>query len=323
MRFPRFLILFFVIGTVLLFYAGCSQNYCTQKDEDYATIERIMNATWSSDDQQILKTTSLHESKDHYVIADWDPCGKNWRMRVEICNADLSSCQEVFILPEAEQGRGLGGRPLYWLPSIQKIITINGNLDSGMDEAIIMDINGTEQVLELPVTIVKEIFSGDIPHAGDIAPSPKEDVVAVYFWISYYPSLITRQCISFFDMNSMQHIYTHEIPLDDPTILNNLGQNNNRTCYFLWSKDGAGVYIVRHDAAYFIKYGKNAGITEVEYVPERGIITNSGSISNTGFQLLVSPYGYPSGLEIIQLDDWIPFDSLLLIPREKNTYSSL
>jgi hypothetical protein len=313
---------FFCFACFLLWVIAdaCNRDDC-QKRGDYSTLERIANAAWSSDDSQIFRNVSVYETRNHDASGDWDPCGRNWQSRFEICNADMSVCRIVGTFPDNDMGWGLHGRILYWIPSVGKIITNQYVADNGMnDSGVMIDTSGDMQVLKLPEGIRKDLFS-DIPAAGDIAPSPNEDVVAVYFseGSSYFLDLI--QCISFFDIHSGQHISTIRIPLDGEVLLNSVENNNNRRCNFLWSKDGSGVFIVRRDQSFFIKYGNNAGITSVDSVPERGTITNSGFVSNSGLFLEVNTFINPSAVEIRKVDDWIPFDSLELIPKEQNTYS--
>ena len=98
-------------------------------------------------------------------------------------------------------------------------------------------------------------------------------------------------------------------------------QFNNNRCHFLWLKESSGVYAVTRTKAYLIKHGSNPGIEQVDLVPERGTKTISGNIANSGLQLFVKTDGNKTSLEILQLEDWKPFDSLTLIPKESNTYS--
>lgn len=300
----------------MIFCSGCFRHY--------DTIERTVNAVWSADNTQILKIVSLYDTykpSENYYYAR---ASKNWRYRFETCNSDLSNCKVVGNSDDIKQGGVLQYAPVYWLPSIQKLAILNP-----MNKAVLKDLSGLEQLLEPPSNIINTIFSptNGTYQAIDIAPSPKEDIIAVYLQEAYltssnYTDFSYCQCVSFFDVKTGSHISTCEVPFykTDPA-LNVVNQFNNSRCHFLWSKESSGVYIVTRSKSYLIKCGSNPGIEQVALVPERGTKTNSGNISNSGLQLLVKIDGNNTILNIVQLDDWKPFDSLALIPTESNSYS--
>jgi hypothetical protein len=305
---------YFICSMVLIFFPGCNR--------EYVTIERTVNAVWSADNTQILKVVSTYETDKPDENYFYSRSGKNWQYRFEACNPDLSDCKVVGSSDDIDQGGLLQVRAIYWLPSVQKMVTLNP-----MNRAVLKNLTGQEQPLEPPSAIINTIFvnTKGSQDAIDVVPSPKEDVIAVYFQAEYIASnnyFSYHQCLSFFDVLTGSHIFTQEIPFIyiDPAL--NVGnQYNNRRCHFLWSNDGSGVYIVTRAKAYLIRYGSKSGIEEVDLVPERGTLTNSGNISNSGLQLLVKIDGNSTSLEITQLEDWKPFGSLGLIPKGSNTYS--
>jgi hypothetical protein len=312
----NFPFLYFIINMVLLFCSGCIRQY--------DTIERTVNAVWSADNTQIFKVYLLYDTykpSENYYYAR---ASKNWRYRFETCNSDLSNCVVVGNADDKKYDGFLQYAPIYWLASIQKIVTLNR-----MNRAVLKNLSGQEQLLEPPSDIINTIFSQTkgTYQAIDIAPSPKGDVIAVYLQDAYlssgnYTAFSYSQCVSFFDVKTGSHISTREVPFynTDPA-LNVVYQYNNIRCHFLWSKESSGVYIVTRSKSYLLKYGSNPGIEQVDLVPERGTKTNSGNVSNSGLQLLIKIDGNNTVLDVVQLDDWKPFDSLALIPKESNMYS--
>jgi hypothetical protein len=305
-----------VITIIVIICPGCFRHY--------DTIERTVNAVWSADNTQIFKIVSLYDTykpSENYYYAS---ASKNWRYRFETCNSDLSDCKVVGNSDDIKLGGVLQYAPVYWLPSIQKLAILNpGN------KAVLKDLSGNEQLLEPPSDIINTIFSltDGAYQAIDIAPSPKEDIIAVYLQEAYLTSsnlldFTYCQCVSFFDVKTGSHILTLEVPFKktDPA-LNVVKQFNNSRCHFLWSKESTGVYIVTRAKSYFLRCGINPGIEQVDLVPERGTKTNAGNISNSGTQLLVQINGNNTTLNIVQLNDWKPFDSLKLIPGGSNIYS--
>lgn len=292
-------------------------------EKETVLIERTVNAVWSADDSEILKIVSVYETTAPEEVYYSAPSGKNWEYRFEICNPDLTECIVVGHSADILQGGTLEYVPLYWLPKNQKICTINP-----FNRAVLKDLQGEEQELELPADIANVIFeaTGAYYDAVDLAPSPDEDIIAVYFWTTYLagPTFIDYtniHCISFFDAESGNHISTVEFILKNGRPLLELEyQNYNQRDFFLWSNNCSGVYIVTQDKAYFIGYASAAGIVEADEVPERPITTNSGKISNQGQLLLITSQGNNTILEIVQIDDWKAFDLLQLIPLNTVTY---
>jgi hypothetical protein len=308
---------YFLAGSIVLIFShGCSWNY--------TTVERTVNAVWSADDSQVFKIISIYETTKPSEKYYYAPAGKNWQYRFETCNPDLSVCKVVGNSDDIDQGGLLQYSPVYWLPDVQKMAFLNPS-----KRALLKNLSGQEIPLHPPPDIIDKIFvnTKNIQDAIDLAPSPGEDVVAVYFQATYLTSgnftdFTYHQCISFFDSGTGNHIFTQEIPFNKTNpALNVIRQFNNERCQFLWSKNGTGVFVISRNKAYFIKYTSPSGISEVDLVPERGTKTNSGIISNSGQQLLVKADGNNTSLEIIKLEDWKPFGSLGLIPKETNTYS--
>jgi hypothetical protein len=300
----------------MLFSSGCIR--------DYVTIERTVNAVWSADNTEILKIVSTYETYkpgENYYYAR---ASKDWKYRFEICSPDLSDCKVVGSAHDGKQDGIMQYVPVYWLRSVQKIAYLKRS-----NEAVLKDLTGGEKVLEPPSDIINTIFAATkgSHEAIDVAPSPKEDVIAVYLQSAYftgsnYTDFSYCQCVSFFDSKSGSHISTREVPFNktDPA-LNVVYQFHNMRCHFLWSKEGSGVYVVTRSKAYLLKYGSSPGIEQVDLVPERGTKANSGNISNSGLQLRVNIDGNNTLLEIVQLTDWKPFGSLGLIRRDSNIYS--
>ena len=306
----------FICSLTILFSSGCIR--------DYVTVERTVNAVWSADNTEILKIVSTYETYkpgENYYYAR---ASKNWKYRFETCSPDLSDCKVVGSAHDGKQDGIMQYVPVYWLRSIQKMAYLNRS-----NKAVLKDLTGGEKVLEPPSDIINTIFAATkgSHEAIDIAPSPKEDVLAVYLQSAYisgsnYTDFSYCHGVSFFDIKSGSHISTREVPFNktDPA-LNVVYQFHNMRCHFLWSKDGSGVYVVTRSKAYLLKYGPSPGIELVDLVPERGTKTNSGNISNDGRQLIVTIDGNNTSLDIIQLDDWKPFGSLGLIRRDSNSYS--
>jgi hypothetical protein len=312
----NFNLIYFISNIVVILCSGCLKHY--------DTIERTVNAVWSADNTQILKIVSLYDTykpSENYYYA---PASKNWRYRFETCNPDLSNCKVVGNSPDINQSVILQYVPVYWLPSVQKLATLNP-----LNKAVLKDLSGLEQLLEPPINVINTIFSPTLGSHDpiDIAPSPNEEIIAVYFQKSYltssdYTDVSYCQCVSFFDVKTGSHISTWEVPfIKNNPALNVINQFNNTRCYFLWSKESSGVYIVTRSKSYILKCGSNPGIEQVSLVPERGTKTNSGYISNSGQQLHITIEGNNAILNIVQLDDWKPFNSLELIPSESNSYS--
>lgn len=301
---------------IIFFSSGCNHEH------EYVTIERTVNAVWSADNSEILKVVSTYETynpSEKYYNA---PSGRNWRYRFEICNTEMGDCKVVGGSEDIDQGGVLESVPVYWLPSVQKLVT--------WWPSVIRSMTGEIFPLDPPLSVINDIFvhTGGYYDGMDIAPSPNEDVIAVYFQGSYTTSpditdISYDQCISFFDVNTGNHIFTQKIPwIKIYPLLNVINQDNNRRCLFLWSGDGKGVYLVtRAYSSYYIRYGENQGIIEVDSVPERGTITKGGKISQTGLYLDLIVSGNSTSVEIRQLENWKPFGSLGLIPTEENTYS--
>lgn len=304
-----------VAAIIVLFNSGCLRHY--------ETIERTVNAVWRADNKQILTVISTYETYDPSEVYFYAVSGRNWKYRFERCNPDLSSQEILGTVNDIDMGGILQSIPVYWLPASEKIL-----MNNPAASAVLMDYQGKETLLEPPSEVVDKIFiHNNYKTSRDYAPSPNEEIIAVYFQSSTfsgnnYVDLSYEHCVSFFKAVNGEHIYTQAIPFEtiDPA-LNVSMQNYNRRCQFLWSADGTGVYIVTRDKSYFIRYGANHGIQEVEYVPERGAITKAGTISTAGMQLQVSVDGNKTALNLIQLDDWKPIDSLGLIPRASNGYS--
>jgi hypothetical protein len=309
-------LLCFIISIMLIITCGCIRHY--------DTIERTVNAVWSADNTQILKIVSTYETYKPSEKYYYARASRNWRYRFETCNPDISDCEVVGSSADIDQRGILEHTPVYWLPAVQKIVTFNPH-----NRAVLKDLTGLEQSLEPPSDVMNRIFArtNGSQEAIDIAPSPDEDVIAVYFQSALLAGnnlldFSYIQCISFFNVTNGSHISTLEVPLGktDPA-LNVYSDYHLRRCHFLWSGDGSGVYVVTRTKAFLLRYGSNSVIEEVDLVPERGLITNSGSISNSGQQLLINIDGNSTSLEILQIDDWKPFGSLGLIPKASNTYS--
>jgi hypothetical protein len=304
------------IFILLLATSGCGE---------LVTVERTVNAVWSADESQILRVISTYETrrpKEKYYYA---PSSRNWQYRFEICTPELDHCRVGGNAPDPEENI-MNYVPVYWLPEIQKILYTNGSR-----HAVLKDLNGKETLLEPPAPVINEIFKNnrETREVRDLAPSPDESTIGIYFQNSYlsdpnniFSDQIYQQCISFFDVLTGNHIFTQKIPFSnlDP-YLNVIGQFHNRRCSFLWAPDGSGVYVVTRSISYFIRYADNAGIIETDYVPERGTITNSGTISNSGKMLQIDIDENKTHLIVVELTDWKPHADLGLIHRELNEYS--
>jgi hypothetical protein len=300
---------------ILLLFSSCTRHY--------ETVERTVNAVWNADNTQVLKVITTYETYDPSEVYYYAISGRNWKYRFELCNPDLSVQEILGTVKDIDMGGLLGSIPVYWLPASDNILLMNA-----LQQAVVMDFKGKETLLEPPLQESGKIFIHNKNKSPrDYAPSPNEEVIAVYFQSSTYEGtnyvdLSYEHCVSFFSASTGNHIFTQKIPFVtiDPA-LNVTMQNHNRRCQFVWSADGSGVYVVTRDKSYFIRYGNNKGITEVQTVPERGTITKSGTISNNGKQLLISLDGNKTALDLVQLDDWKPIDSLGLIPEATNGYS--
>jgi hypothetical protein len=291
--------------------------------KETVTIERTVNAVWSADNKEILKVISTYETKntdEKYYNTRW---AKNWNFRFEICNPDLTVRDTAGYYEDWDKGGRLQYVSVFWLPKVNKILTAFPG-----QETTLINLDGTEKTLETPAAILETIF--DIctePLATDFAPSPNENIIVVYYQCAYLTSsnftdFSYIQCITFFDVETGNPIFVQEIPLPkkDPYLFTGRSDYHRRS-HFLWAKDGSGVYIITRDKAYFIRYGANQGISEVNLVPELGLITNSGPVSNDGRYLNITLDNNETSLEVKQLDGWIPFSDLKLIPLSENKYS--
>jgi len=158
------------------------QFFLVSCERETVLIERIVNAVWSSDDSEILKVVSTYEThkpEENYYFA---PSGKNWEYRFEICSSDLAECVVVGRSDDMDQGGTLEYVPLYWLPKVQMIYTLNP-----LNRAVLKNMQGEETLLEPPAEIISEIFegTGGYYEAVDIAPSPNEDVIVAFFQAVY------------------------------------------------------------------------------------------------------------------------------------------
>ncbi len=283
------------------------------------TIERTVSAAWSADNQDILKVISTYETKkpdENYYYAT---SAKNWNFRFEICNPDLTTRSVVGYYKDYD----VGGRlyKAYWLPKVKKILTSFPN-----QFAMLINMNGTEKILKTPDEVLIAIFGSTQIWLGawNYAPSPNEDIIAVYYYVDYGDIFnpTYKHCISFFDLETGNHIFSQEIPFSKikPELDTGIPDYYDRKS-FLWAKDGSGVFFVTRDQSYLVRYGENKGIESVNLVPELGLTTNSGAVSNDGKYLDIKVDGNETDLQIKQFDNWKPFSDLKLIPASENIYS--
>jgi hypothetical protein len=125
-----------------------------------------------------------------------------------------------------------------------------------------------------------------------------------------------------FDVKTGNHIFSQEIPFPKirPALDTGIPDYYDRKT-FLWAKDGSGVFFVTREQSYFVRFGEYKGIESVDLVPELGIITNSGPVSNDGKYLEIKIDGNKTDLQIKQFYNWKPFSDLNLIPASENIYS--
>ena len=179
------------------------QIFLVSCEKEYVLIERTVNAVWSSDDSEILKIVSIYETdapEENYYFA---PSGKNWKYRFEKCTPDLAECVVVGHSDDIDQGGILEYVPVYWLAKAERICTINP-----FTKAVLKNMQGQEELLELPAEISNVVFRAtDSEYSAiDIAPSPNEDVIAVFFQAVYITSAnytdITHDKALFLDYDS-------------------------------------------------------------------------------------------------------------------------
>ncbi len=306
-----------LIFAVILYSSlnGCNDDLFPET----VTIERTVSAAWSADNQDILKVISTYETKKPDEIYYNATSAKNWNFRFEICNPDLTA-RSTF---GHYRDNDMGGRlyAVYWLPKVNKILTSFPN-----QFAMLINMDGTEKILKTPDEVLIAILGSTQIWLGawNYAPSPNEEIIAVYYFVDSGEllNLTYKHCISFFDVKTGNHIFSQEIPFPKikPELWTGIPDYEDRRS-FLWAKDGSGVFFVTRDQSYFVRYGGNKGIESVNLVPELGLITNSGPVSNDGKYLDIIIDGNQTGLQIKQIDNWKPFSDLKLIPASENTYS--
>lgn len=163
-------------------------------------------------------------------------------------------------------------------------------------------------------------------------PSPNGHLVAAMVTVNETADGVTyslETAVTFYDIRNLLYLggrrleFVKSDQLDlhlIPAATNNVSVEDY---YCLWSPDSTGVYVLDRSDAWFVRAVIPYSFDRVINVPKFAVNTISGVVNDQGMAAQIYMSGNNATIVYSQIDGWIPFNDVPLVPHGSELYSEL